>query len=124
MNVAKVQGGLLKAVLTPSSTGPKVSREAPFPTPWRVLLIAPDAPSLYMANSLILNLNEPNKLGDVSWVHPRKYVGIWWCPHLDQQSWASGPKHGATPANTRAMIDFAAKNGFGGVLVEGWNKGW
>ncbi|THD35249.1 MAG: glycoside hydrolase family 97 protein [Sphingomonas sp.] len=124
MNVAKVQGGLLKAVLTPSSSGPKVSREAPFPTPWRVLLIAPDAPSLYMANPLILNLNEPNKLGDVSWVHPRKYVGIWWGMHLDIQSWNSGPKHGATTANVMKMIDFAAANGFGGVLVEGWNVGW
>jgi alpha-glucosidase len=124
MNIAKVVGGELKAVLTPAATGAKVSRAAPFPTPWRVMLIAPDAAGLYMANPLILDLNEPNKLGDVSWVHPRKYVGIWWGMHLDTQSWASGPKHGATTANTRAMIDFAAKNGFGGVLVEGWNKGW
>lgn len=124
MNLAKVAGGLLKAVLTPSSSGAKVRRAAPFNTPWRVMLISPDAAGLYMANSLILNLNEPNRLGDVSWVLPRKYVGIWWGMHLDTQSWASGPKHGATNANTRAMIDFAAKNGFGGVLVEGWNKGW
>lgn len=124
MNLAKVQGGLLKAVLTPSSSGPKVSRAAPFPTPWRVLLITPDAPSLYMANPLILNLNEPNKLGDVSWVKPRKYVGIWWGMHLDLQSWSSGPKHGATTANVMKMIDFAAANGFRGVLVEGWNIGW
>ena len=124
MNVAKVQGGMLKAVLTPSSSGPKVSRAAPFPTPWRVLLITPDAPSLYMANSLILNLNAPNKLGDVSWVKPRKYVGIWWGMHLDTQSWNSGPKHGATTENVMKMIDFAAANGFGGVLVEGWNVGW
>lgn len=123
MNIAKVVGGLLKAVLTPSADGPKVSRDAPFPTPWRTLQISPDAAGLYMSN-LILNLNEPNKLGDVSWVHPRKYVGIWWGMHLDEQSWNSGPKHGATTANTMAMIDFAAKNGFGGVLVEGWNKGW
>jgi alpha-glucosidase len=111
-------------VLTPSATGPKVSRAAPFPTPWRTLLIAPDAPGLYMANQLILNLNAPNVLGDVSWVHPRKYMGIWWGMHLETQSWATGPKHGATTANTLALIDFAAKNGFTGVLVEGWNKGW
>lgn len=124
MNVAKVSGGLMKAVLTPSSQGAKVSRAAPFPTPWRVLLIAPDAPSLYAANPLILNLNAPNALGDVSWVKPRRYVGIWWGMHLDTQSWASGPKHGATTANTMKMIDFAAANGFGGVLVEGWNIGW
>jgi alpha-glucosidase len=124
MNIAKVQGGLLKAVLTPGAGGPKVTRAAPFPTPWRVMLIADDAAGLYLANPLILNLNEPNKLGDVSWVKPRKYVGIWWGMHLDTQSWASGAKHGATTANTRTMIDFAAQNGFGGVLVEGWNKGW
>ncbi len=124
MNIAKVVGGSLKAVLTPSATGPKVSRAAPFPTPWRVLMITDSASSLYMANPLVLNLNEPNKLGDVSWVHPRKYVGIWWGMHLDTQSWASGPKHGATTAYAKTMIDFAAANGFTGLLVEGWNNGW
>ena len=123
MNLAKVNGGLLKAVLTPSSSGPKVSRAAPFPTPWRTFQISPDAAGLYMSD-LILNLNEPNKLGDVSWVKPRKYVGIWWGMHVGTQSWPAGPIHGATTANTLQMIDFAAANGFGGVLVEGWNKGW
>ena len=124
MNIAKVQGGLLKAVLTPSSSGPKVSRDTPFVTPWRVMLITGDAPSLYAANAEILNLNEPNSQGDVSWVHPRKYMGIWWGMHLETQSWSSGPKHGATTAYARKMIDFAAANGFSGLLVEGWNKGW
>jgi len=124
MNVARVQGGLLKAVLTPSSSGAKVVRDTPFETPWRVVLITADAPALYRANSVFLNLNEPNKLGDVSWVRPRKYVGIWWGMHLDTQSWATGPKHGATTAYAKRMIDFAAKNGFTGLLVEGWNKGW
>ncbi|GAA4027915.1 glycoside hydrolase family 97 protein [Sphingomonas rosea] len=124
MNVARVQDGNLKAVLTPSSSGAKVVREAPFTTPWRVILITADAPSLYHANTVFLNLNEPNKLGDVSWVKPQKYVGVWWGMHLDTQSWASGAKHGATTAYTKKMIDFAAANGFRGVLVEGWNKGW
>jgi alpha-glucosidase len=124
MNIAHVQDGLLKADLTPSSSGPKVVRDTPFETPWRVILIAPDAPALYHANTVFLNLNEPNKLGDVSWVRPRKYVGVWWGMHLDTQSWGTGPKHGATTAYTRKMIDFAAKHGFGGVLVEGWNVGW
>jgi len=124
MNVARVEGTLLKAVLTPSSTGPKVSRTGAFTTPWRMLTIAPDAPSLYAARNLVLNLNEPNKLGDVSWVVPRKYVGIWWGMHLDSQSWASGPKHGATTANALKLIDFAAANGIPGMLVEGWNIGW
>ena len=123
MNIAKIEDGLLKAVLTPSSTGAKVSREAPFPTPWRTLQISDDAAGLYMSH-LILNLNEPNALGDVSWVHPRKYVGIWWGMHLDTESWATGPKHGATTANALRYIDFAAANGIDGLLIEGWNKGW
>lgn len=124
MNVARVEGTLLKSVLTPSSAGPKVSRTGAFTTPWRMLTIAPDAPALYAARNIILNLNEPNKLGDVSWVTPRKYVGIWWGMHLDTQSWASGPRHGATTANALKLIDFAAANGIAGMLVEGWNIGW
>ena len=124
MNLARVEGTLLKAVLTPSSTGAKVSRTGAFTTPWRMITIAPDAPSLYAARNMILNLNEPNQLGDVSWVTPRKYVGIWWGMHLDTQSWASGAKHGATTANAIKMIDFAAKNGIPGLLIEGWNVGW
>jgi alpha-glucosidase len=124
MNVARVEGTLLKAVLTPSSSGAKVSRTGEFTTPWRMLTIAPDAPSLYAARNLILNLNEPNKLGDVSWVIPRKYVGNWWGMHLETQSWASGAKHGATTANALKLIDFAAKNRIAGMLVEGWNIGW
>ncbi len=119
----RVDGQRLKTLLWPSSTGPRVSRKAPFATPWRTLKIAKDAPGIYMSD-LILNLNEPNKLGDVSWVKPFKYVGIWWGMHLGQNTWNSGPKHGATTAETRRYIDFAAANGFRGVLVEGWNKGW
>ena len=123
MWLRRVDGQRLKAVLAPSSAGPKVVRHAPFVTPWRTLQIADSAGGLVMSD-LILNLNEPNRLGDVSWVKPFKYVGIWWGMHLGTQTWEAGPKHGATTANTRRMIDFAAKNGFRGVLVEGWNKGW
>ena len=75
-------------------------------------------------SSLILNLNEPNKLGDVSWVKPGKYVGIWWAMHIRERTWGSGPIHGATTAETKRYMDFAAKYGFDGVLVEGWNIGW
>ncbi len=124
MDLRRVHDRVLKAMLMPSSAGPKVSRDLPLATPWRVIMIAPDAPSLYRSAQIILNLNEPNKLGDVSWVRPMKYVGIWWAMHLDKATWNSGPKHGATTANAKRMIDFAAKNGFKGVLVEGWNKGW
>ena len=124
MNVARSIGTQLKAVLTPSSSGPKVSRAGAFTTPWRMLTIAPDAPSLYAARNLVLNLNDPNALGDVRWVKPRKYVGIWWGMHLETQSWASGPKHGATTANALKLIDFASNNKITGMLVEGWNVGW
>ncbi|MGE5564031.1 MAG: glycoside hydrolase family 97 protein [Bacillota bacterium] len=125
MDLRRVADRVLKANLMPSSTGPKVSRDLPLATPWRVIMIAPDAPALYKSAQIILNLNEPNKLGDISsWFKPMKYVGIWWAMHLDQATWNSGPKHGATTANAKRYIDFAAKNGFGGVLVEGWNKGW
>jgi alpha-glucosidase len=124
MDVRRVHDRVLKATLMPSSQGPKVSRTLPLATPWRVIMIAPDAPSLYKSAQIVLNLNEPNKLGDVSWVKPMRYVGIWWDMHLDRKTWESGPRHGATTAYAKQMIDFAAKNGFGGVLVEGWNKGW
>lgn len=109
--------------LAPWSDGVKVKTKAPFVTPWRTLQIADSAPGL-INSDLILNLNEPNKLGDVSWVEPGKYVGIWWGMHLAIESWGSGPIHGATTENTKRYIDFAAKYGFKGVLVEGWNEGW
>ncbi len=124
MWLRRVDGTRLKAVLSPAAQGAKVKRVAPFSTPWRTLLIADNAGALYMASDIILNLNEPNRLGDVSWFKPAKYVGIWWGMHIDEWSWASGPKHGATTANTRRYIDFAAQHGFRGVLVEGWNVGW
>jgi alpha-glucosidase len=124
MDLRRVRGRVLKANLMPSSSGPKVSRDLPLATPWRVIMIAADAPALYKSAQIILNLNEPNALGDVSWVKPMKYVGIWWAMHLDLATWNSGPKHGATTANAKHYIDFAAANGFRGVLIEGWNKGW
>jgi alpha-glucosidase len=123
MWLRKVEGQKLRAQLAPSTTGPSVVRKGPFTTPWRTMRIADDAAGLYMSD-LELNLNEPNKLGDVSWVKPSKFVGVWWGMHLQQTTWNAGPKHGATTANTRRYIDFAAQNGFRGVLVEGWNKGW
>jgi alpha-glucosidase len=113
----------LKATLAPAAEGPRVRRRAPFATPWRTIVIAPDAAGLYESD-LVLNLNEPNALGDVSWFRPFKYVGIWWSLHLDTETWGSGPRHGATTANAKRYIDFAAANGFRGVLIEGWNVGW
>ncbi|MGH8168320.1 MAG: glycoside hydrolase family 97 catalytic domain-containing protein, partial [Woeseiaceae bacterium] len=114
---------VFQANLTPWSDGIRVKAETPFKSSWRTIQIAPDAKGL-LNSSLILNLNEPNALGDVSWVEPGKYVGIWWGMHLGVNTWGSGPKHGATTEETKRYIDFAAKYGFDGVLVEGWNIGW
>jgi alpha-glucosidase len=115
--------GIFRTSLTPWSDGIRVKTRAPFKTPWRTVQVAPNAAAL-IDSTLILNLNEPNVLGDVSWVEPGKYVGIWWAMHLGHATWEAGPKHGATTAETKRYIDFAGANGFKGVLVEGWNIGW
>lgn len=115
----------------------KVEQQTPFSTPWRTIQISERAGDL-IESRLILNLNEPNKLGDVSWIKPTKYVGIWWEMHLGKLTWdfsatqdmstyiGAKPhgRHGATTENTKRYIDFAAANGIGAVLVEGWNTGW
>lgn len=123
MWLKRADGRNFRALLSPSSRGPRVVRGTPFATPWRTIRIAETAAGLY-DNDLELNLNEPNRLGDVSWVVPFKYIGIWWEMHLDRTSWASGARHGATTANAKRHIDFAARHGFRGVLIEGWNIGW
>ena len=124
MNLARAEGNTFRADLTPGAGAPKVSRDAGFSTPWRTIAVADDAAGLYM-NHMILNLNEPNKLGDVSsWIKPGKFVGVWWNMIKGEWSWARGPKHGATTANVRRYIDFAAASGIPAVLVEGWNVGW
>lgn len=123
MWVQRMEGARFRSVLSPSSRGPKVVRKGAFTTPWRAIRIARDAAGL-VENDLELNLNEPNKLGDVSWVQPGRYIGIWWGMISNRWSWAQGPNHGATTERTRDYIDFAAKNGFRGVLVEGWDYGW
>lgn len=120
----RIDGQKFRTRLAPSSQPWKVRRAAPFETPWRVILIASDAPALYAASDIILNLNEPNRLGDVSWVKPQKYIGIWWAMHLDQWSWNAGQRHGATTEHALRYIDFAAQHGFPSVLIEGWNEGW
>ena len=123
MWLRRTEGQRLRAQLSPSAEGWKVRRALPFATPWRTLQIADRAGGL-VESDLILNLNEANALGDVSWVKPAKYLGVWWSMHLDNESWATGPKHAATTAKTKKVIDFAAAHGFRGVLVEGWNPGW
>ena len=123
MTLNQGRDGILRADLTPWSDGIRVKTQAGFSTPWRTIQIADNATGL-LNSDLILNLNEPNKLGDVEWVEPGKYVGIWWGMHLNENTWGSGDKHGATTKETKRYMDFAADNGFAGVLVEGWNIGW
>lgn len=109
--------------LVPWKSGIKAFVETPFMTPWRTVQIA-NEPGELVTNYLILNLNDSCRIDDISWIKPTKYVGIWWGMHIEKYTWGSGPKHGATTENTMKYIDFAAENGFGGVLVEGWNIGW
>ncbi|CAD2226410.1 Alpha-glucosidase, family GH97 [Pseudoalteromonas sp. 3J6] len=115
--------GTFSADLTPWSDGIAVKKRGAFNTPWRTIQIGERAIDL-VNSDIILNLNEPNKLGDVSWVKPGKYVGIWWGMHINETTWGSGEKHGATTKNTKYYMDFAAEYDFDGVLVEGWNTGW
>jgi len=119
----RMESRTLRAALAPWADGVKVRGHTPLVTPWRTLQLADRVENL-QPQLLTLNLNPPAKLTDVSWIVPQKYVGIWWGMHLNTMTWSSGPKHGATTANTRKYIDFAAANGFKGVLVEGWNIGW
>jgi alpha-glucosidase len=123
MNLRRIAERTLKADLMPWSDGVLVRKRGPFTTPWRTILVG-DTPAALADSRIELNLNEPNKLGDVSWLTLGKYVGIWWEMHLNRSTWGSGPTHGANNDNVKRYIDFAAKYGFGGVLVEGWNRGW
>lgn len=120
---AQNREGVFKADLSPRSDGLKAVVSTPFVTPWRTIQIADDAVGL-INSDLILNLNAPNKLGDVSWFKPGKYVGIWWHQHIKERIWGNDGIHAATTELTKEMIDFAARYGFTGVLVEGWNIGW
>ena len=128
--------------LTPDAQGVKGRLQAPCKTPWRTVMVCPSATDV-LASRLILNLNDPCAIEDVSWIHPVKYVGVWWEMITGKTKWsytsdypsvqlgvtdyaASTPhgKHGANNENVRRYIDFAAENGFDAVLVEGWNEGW
>jgi alpha-glucosidase len=119
----RMEGRLLRAALAPWNDGVKVRGRTPLITPWRTIQLADRVEDL-QPQQLTLNLNPPSRLTDLSYIAPQKYVGIWWGMHLNVMTWSSGPKHGATTANTKKYIDFAAANGFMGVLVEGWNTGW
>lgn len=135
---ADVTNYKLKAELVPNAIGDKAYLQAPCVSPWRTIMVSDDARDI-VGSRMILNLNEPSKIEDTSWIKPMKYVGIWWEMHVGKSTWdyagsqnatnfgtklESSGRHGATTENTKRYIDFAAKNGFDGVLVEGWNVGW
>ena len=110
--------------LVPNAIGDKAYLQAPCVSPWRTVMVSDDAREI-VASKMILNLNEPCKIEDTSWIKPMKYIGIWWEMHVGNTTWGiTSGKHGATTSNTKRYIDFAAKHGFDGVLVEGWNVGW
>lgn len=138
--VDKTSFGLTTA-LVPDALGNKAYLQTPCVTPWRTIIVSDNAADI-LASKLILNLNEPTTLTNTAWIKPQKYIGIWWELHIGKSSWnyADGSnyklaetdwralkpngRHGATTANAKRYIDFAAKHGFDGVLVEGWNVGW
>lgn len=127
--------------LCPDVFGNKAYLQTPFKTPWRTIIVSDKAENI-LESKLILNLNEPSKIDDVSWIKPMKYVGIWWGMHVGKYSWnysdidnirieetdwknlKPNGRHGATTENAKRYIDFAANYGFDAVLIEGWNVGW
>jgi hypothetical protein len=132
---------VLESFLTPDAIGDKGYLQAPTQSPWRTVIVSDKAGDILLSK-LVYNLNEPTKFKDVSWIKPVKYVGVWWEMITGKSTWAynnlesvqlgvtdysktqPNGKHGATTANVKKYIDFAAKNGFDAVLVEGWNEGW
>lgn len=128
--------------LTPDSHGDKGKMQVPFSSPWRTIIVSNDARDI-LASKMTYNLNEPSKIKNTAWIKPTKYVGVWWEMISGKSSWSytneypsvqlgvtdyakakPNGTHGATTTNVKKYIDFAAKHGFDGVLVEGWNTGW
>ncbi|MBP3349670.1 MAG: glycoside hydrolase family 97 protein [Bacteroidaceae bacterium] len=132
---------VFRSWLTPDARGHKGYLQAPCKSPWRTVMVSDNACDI-LASNLILNLNEPCKIEDTSWIKPVKYVGVWWEMITGKSSWAytdlpqvqidkidyatakPNGRHGANNENVMRYIDFAAENGFNQVLVEGWNIGW
>ena len=124
----------MNAHLVPDATGNKAYLQTPAKTPWRTIVVSDNAGQI-LSSKMILNLNDPSKIADPSWIKPQKFVGVWWEMHVGVSSWdysgsqvgsqqAKKVPHGANTANVKRYIDFAAKHGIDAVLVEGWNAGW
>lgn len=128
--------------LTPDAVGDKGYMQAPCTTPWRTIIVSDDARKI-LASDMTLNLNEPSKIEDTSWIKPVKYMGVWWEMITGKSTWQytddlngvqlgvtdysktkPNGKHGATTENVKRYIDYASKHGFDALLVEGWNEGW
>ena len=111
--------------LTPDASAWRGRLCAPCTSPWRTVMVVDDARKI-LSSRLILNLNEPCAYEDVSWIHPVKFMGVWWEMITGKRSWAYGSRigHGANTDNVKKYIDFAAEHGFDALLVEGWNEGW
>lgn len=133
---------IFRSWINPDANGSKGNMQAPCNTPWRTIIVSNDARDI-LASNITLNLNEPCKIKDTSWIKPMKYVGVWWEMITGMKDWyytnelasvhllvddftkvKPHGRHGATTENVKRHIDFAAKHGFDGVLVEGWNIGW
>ncbi|TRO67501.1 glycoside hydrolase family 97 protein [Christiangramia sabulilitoris] len=133
---------IFESWLTPDAIGNKAYIQAPAVSPWRTIMVSDDARDILSSN-MNLNLNEPNKLDDTSWIKPMKYIGVWWEMITGKSSWnytdelpsvklgetdysktKPNGKHAANTGHVKEYIDFAAEHGFDGVLVEGWNEGW
>ncbi|HVU58743.1 MAG TPA: glycoside hydrolase family 97 protein [Puia sp.] len=129
---------VLTSALVPDAVGNMAYLHAPFATPWRTVIVSDRAAEI-LSSKLILNLNEPSKVTDASWIHPMKFVGVWWEMQTGKATWSYSDyadslnaqgglipngRHGANTSNVKRYIDFAAKNNIQGVLVEGWNTGW
>lgn len=121
--LAHTSGTSLKTDLVPWADGVKVRTTKAFKTPWRTLQIA-KKPTDLITSYLILNLNEPNKLEDTSWIETFKYIGIWWGMHIGKYTFWESEKQGATTVHAKEHIDAANKLGIDHLLIEGWNKGW
>jgi len=123
MTLVNTIGNQLKTDLVPWSDGVKVRVKDSFTSSWRTIQMVENAGDL-IDSYLILNLNEPNKLGDINYFKPFKYLGIWWGMHIGKYSFWEGPIQGATTEHAKEYIDFTSKEGFHHMLIEGWNKGW
>jgi alpha-glucosidase len=115
--------GVLKSRITPRLDGSAALVTLPFTSPWRTIIFA-DTPHELGLSRVMLNLNEPSRIEDTSWIVPMKFLGIWWMMFIGYATWATGEKHGATTGNAFRYINAAKDLGISGLLIEGWNDGW